>query len=246
MSAAYVGYSGCPSWSPSPIIISSGYASVLDDSHPSHVYQCSCLNGYPEVSDNLGTALLYNGAVSTVSASRVSWYSPEAWNTGKRYICDNASIGYYYCKDLAASNKEASKALFDVKSDMGTNSNEMWTDGSSWMNLFDFNLYGDPSTSIIIKGSTTCPDCPADGVIANANYPAGITCSCENDTCITLGDNITFGSGAILNLSAPTVTTSGSNIMVPSGVTVTIKGTTITLGPGFHAESGSTVSLGQQ
>ena len=163
ISAAYVGYPACPSWRPSPIIISGGYASHLDDAHPSHVYQCSCLNGYPEVSNNLGTALLYKGAITTVSAGRVSWYSPGAWNTGKKYYCDNASIGYYYCQELAANNKEASRALFDVKSDMGVNSNNMYYDGSSWMNLFDFNLYGDPATSIVISGPSSTLYVSGDG-----------------------------------------------------------------------------------
>jgi hypothetical protein len=217
---AYIGWDGCPAgWS--PIIISSGYASHLDDAHPAHVYQCSCSNGHPEVSDNLGTALLYHGAVTTVSASRVSWYSGEAWNTGKKYYCDNASIGYYYCQGLVDDDKEASRALFDIKSDMGVNSNEMWFDGGSWMNLFDFNLYGDPATSIVSSFSYQCPDCPADGVITNATYRTGTTCSCANATAITLGSNVTVESGATATFAAPRVS----------------------IQPGFRAASGSKVTM---
>ena len=60
----------------------------------------------------------------------------------------NASIGYYFGQELVANSKEASKALYDVKSDMGVN--EGYFDAESWMNLFDFNLIaftGTPVTS---------------------------------------------------------------------------------------------------
>jgi hypothetical protein len=149
---AYLGYSGCGSGD----MVNRLDTPELDNNHPSHVYQCSCLNGKPEVggvspaSCNLGTALLYNGAITTISASRVSWYAVTSWSTGLKYYCDNASIGYYYGQELVANNKKVSVALFNVKADMGANSNGNWN-GSHWMNLFDFNLYGDPAMSISEK-----------------------------------------------------------------------------------------------
>lgn len=148
--SASLGYTAC-GWGG---IIGSSDTPALDDNHPSHVYQCSCLNGYPENSNNLGTALLYNGAVTTVSASRVSWYAITSWHTGLKYYCDNASIGYYYGLELAANNKRSSVALFDVKADMGANMNAVWK-GTHWMNLMDFNLYGDPAISISEQGVVT-------------------------------------------------------------------------------------------
>jgi hypothetical protein len=159
---ASLGYSDC-GWGQ---IINSANTTVLDDRHPSHVYQCSCLNGEPEIgsaaptSCNLGTALLYNGAITTISASRVSWYAVTSWSTGLKYYCDNASIGYYYGQELVTNGKRASMALFDVKADMGANYNGNW-DGSHWMNLFDFNLYGDPAMSMTEKGV------PGDGLTPN-------------------------------------------------------------------------------
>ncbi len=140
---AYLGYSGC-GWG---TIMNSSGSSSLNDSYPSFVYQCSCLNGYPEVSNNLGTALLYNGAITTVSASRVSWYAVTLWFPGLKYYCDNASIGYYYGNELVSNDKKAAVALYDVKNDMGTNQYTWWG-GAHWMNLFDFNLYGDPAMSL--------------------------------------------------------------------------------------------------
>ncbi len=135
---AVLGYTGCGTG----IIMTSSDAPSLNDNFPSFVYQGSCLNGYPEASNNLGTALLYNGAIATVSASRVSWYNEGSWRVDMKYECDIASIGYYYGQGLVSHGKKAAVALYDIKSDMGING---WG-GTSWMNLFDFNLYGSPET----------------------------------------------------------------------------------------------------
>jgi len=72
--------------------------------------------------------------------------------------------------------------------------------------------------------SSECPDCPGDGVITNATYKNGTVCSCSNATSITLGSNVTVESGATVTFTAPRV-----NIQ-----------------PGFHAESGSNVTIRQQ
>jgi hypothetical protein len=140
---AYLGYGTC-GWG---TILRDSDTPSLDDTHPSFVYQNSCTNGYPESDRNLGTALLRNGAIATVSASRVSWYAVASWGTSLKYFADNASIGYFYGYELAANQKDAGTALFDVKSDMGANLYTFW-DGCHMMNLFDFNLYGDPSVSL--------------------------------------------------------------------------------------------------
>jgi hypothetical protein len=159
-SGAFLGYDGC-GWG---TIISNSNAASLDDSHPSFVYQCSCLNGYPERSDNLGAALLNQGAIATVSASRVSWYAVTSWRTSLKYYCDNASIGYYYGEELVVNEKPAAVALYDVKSDMGAHQHTYWG-GCHWMNLFDFNLYGDPSLSLFESFATAPP--PATPLVAD-------------------------------------------------------------------------------
>nr|MBC8460827.1 hypothetical protein [Deltaproteobacteria bacterium] len=152
---AYIGYTGCYPGSSYTLFNSSAAASLID-TYPSHVYMCSCLNGYPENSSNLGTAVLYNGGITTTSASRVSWYAGStSWSTSLKYLCDNASIGYYYGQQLVANDKRASVALYDAKSDMGANSTTMWSSGSSWMNLFNFNLYGDPAVGITTASTGT-------------------------------------------------------------------------------------------
>jgi hypothetical protein len=176
---ASLGYTGC-GWG---TILSTTDTSSLNDNYPAFVYQCSCNNGYPEASSNLGTALLYSGAITTVSASRVSWYAVTTWYTGLKYYCDNASIGYYYGRDLVSSSKKAGAAFYDVKADMGLHGG--YWGGESWMNLFDFNLYGDPAISLSEHSSihsVTTPDAPsgpAQGLI-NVSYvysTAGSLCS---------------------------------------------------------------------
>ena len=139
---AFIGYGDCSQGT----IMSTFDTHLLNDDFPSFVFQGSCDNGRPESSLNLGTALLYNGAIATLSSSRVCWYVVGSWNTGKKYYCDIASIGYFYGKELVGNDKKAAEALYDVKSDMGISGG--WFGDESWMNLFDFNLYGDPVTSL--------------------------------------------------------------------------------------------------
>ncbi|MEE9460906.1 MAG: CFI-box-CTERM domain-containing protein, partial [Bacteroidales bacterium] len=138
----FLGYEDC-GWGE---IMSTRDAPLLNDNFPSFVFQGACDNGRPELSYNLGTALLYNGAIATLSSSRVSWYSQGSWNTGMKYNCDIASIAYFCGKEMVGNDKKVAVALYDVKSDMGI-SGELWGD-ESWMNLFDFNLYGDPVASL--------------------------------------------------------------------------------------------------
>jgi len=129
-------------------LLSSDDTPDLQNSHPAFVYQCSCSNGYPEYSNNLGYALLKQGAIGTVSASRVSWYSVGTWSPSRS--TDNASIGYYFMQQIVNA-KRAGKALYDEKSAMNSSASYRW------MNLMDFNLYGDPATRILGAGSA-CND----------------------------------------------------------------------------------------
>ena len=129
-----------------PDMFSSTTAVSLGNTRPSFVFQVSCNNGYPERTDNLGYALLKNGAIATVSASRVSWYAVGTWDPTLFSYGDNASTGYSFFQNLlsTAASVSAGQALFDTKANkMG----DSWS-GSSWMNKMDFNLYGDPSISM--------------------------------------------------------------------------------------------------
>ncbi len=111
----------------------------LDESHPAFFYQSSCLNGQPEEHRNLGYALLKEGvAISTVSASNISWYNIGTWSPNQD-LSDNTGIGYYYMYNLLRNGQSDGEALFNAKAAGGN----AW-EGESWMNKMDFNLYGDP------------------------------------------------------------------------------------------------------
>ncbi len=116
--------------------------SLLETDQPSFIYQSSCYNGYPENPNNLGYAMLKRGAaISTVSASRVSWYLIGTWghSTYWSFYADNTGIGFYYMENLLENKLSAGKALFMAKMSGGDG-----TYSGSWMNKMDFNLYGDP------------------------------------------------------------------------------------------------------
>jgi hypothetical protein len=55
-------------------VISSSDASTLNNTYPAVTWQGSCLNAYPENSNNLAYRLLRQGAVVTHAATRNSWY----------------------------------------------------------------------------------------------------------------------------------------------------------------------------
>lgn len=134
---AYVGYGSCLD---GPLMLTSD-APGLDNGHPSHTYQCSCTNGYPEKSSNLQYAILKNGGITTTSATRVSWY--YIGQTSFETSPSNAGMGYEYVK-LLVQNKPNGDALYVMK-DSGVSDPYC---GELLMNFYDFNLYGDPSVSI--------------------------------------------------------------------------------------------------
>lgn len=167
--SASVGCDGC--WDGT--LFSSSQTSVLDNGHPAFVYQNSCENGHPEDTNNLGYALLKKGAVGTVSASRVSWF-----NTGVGYgsfdgSTTNAGIGYEYVKRMVAENP-AGESLYLAKGNMIPSSS------SRLMNYFDFNLYGDPSTSTATQSivhTVSAPSIPTGNSIGRINTYIQFTAS---------------------------------------------------------------------
>lgn len=128
----------------------SGDCAQLNDDHPSFVFQVSCDNGYPETTNNLGYSLLKQGAITTLSASRVSWYAIGSWSTNwYASVGDNASFAYYmYDRMAGVSSQKVGDALNWCRSSFGFN----WR-WESWMNRLDFNLYGEPACTF---------QCPAE------------------------------------------------------------------------------------
>lgn len=135
---AGVGYSGCDN----SLMFDSSYASSLDDAHPSFTYHCSCTNAYPENSINLAYSVLKHGGISTISATRVSWYYVgQAYGTFDGSP-SNSGLGYEYVKRLV-QELPGGDALYRAKQSVYPGDYSETT-----MNWYDFNLYGDPSVSL--------------------------------------------------------------------------------------------------
>jgi hypothetical protein len=111
----------------------------LNDGAPAFTFQGSCLNGFPERADNLGYALLQSGAISTVSASRITYSSlfhPD-WDPNPQ-SSKTSNLAYHYSGRIMR-DQAAGQALYLTK--------EKATKGWS-SNAMAFNLYGDPSSAL--------------------------------------------------------------------------------------------------
>jgi hypothetical protein len=160
-------------------VFSSDLAPELDDTKPSFTFQASCLTGYPENSDNLGYALLKNGAVVTVSASRVSYDEHGNWTFDPNSDL-NHNMAYYYTKKLIEGGNPAGVALYLTKGDvpyMG-------------MNQLDYNLYGDPETYLLVTQANVGPTADAGGPYVE-NEGTLITFDGSASTDLD-GDNLTY------------------------------------------------------
>jgi len=125
--------------SASQLIISADN-SHLDDTTPAFVFQGSCLNGYPENTNNLGYSLLAQGAIGTISASRVSWnYCFNPALDPNPLAGNNSNLTYHYAMRIM-QDRSAGHALYLTKSNVNPS--------DSWMNKMDYNLYGDPSVAL--------------------------------------------------------------------------------------------------
>lgn len=138
----------------------------LDSAHPSFTFQCSCTNGHPETTNNLGYSILRTGGIATVSASRVSWYLPgnSFWNVNGT----NSWLAYQYSGNIIEGFR-CGKALYDAKMLSTTG------DAEYWMNLLVFNLYGDPATGVFDPGRNLTLISPNGGEILFRGRKAYIT-----------------------------------------------------------------------
>ncbi len=128
-------------------------AGYLDDDYPAFVFQGSCSNAYPSVCDNVAHSLIRHGAVTTVAASRTSYFiSNYAFN----YTYKFGGLGYiaYYYGDYVTQygNYGAAVSLYSAKYDLyiSTYGSYDWT----WKNYMIHNLYGCPETRIYGQGNT--------------------------------------------------------------------------------------------
>jgi len=117
-------------------IISTGDVGNLDNSHPAATYQGSCSNSHPETTNNLGYALLKNGAIATIGATRVSWY--YVGQTSFTNTTSIGGIGYQYAKRLV-EHESCGQAFCNAKEALSP---------GILKNYYVMMLYGDPSVVV--------------------------------------------------------------------------------------------------
>lgn len=126
----------------------------LDDSKPSIVLQLTCGNGWPEVEPGpsypLGYSLLKQGAIATISASRASAggvFDPLSADIARK---NNPYLLFYLGKGVL-ENVPLGEVLAEVRSYDAIL-------GWNWGNIFNYNLYGDPTLSLFGTGLKTNTD----------------------------------------------------------------------------------------
>ena len=145
-----------------PFIMNSD-ASDLDDNRPSVVFSASCMNAWPERSDNLGNSLLENGAVAFVGASRISYIS---WGGGT--WGGSLAIDYHFYRYLLTESQNFGEALYHSKVYCYDNGVSVWGG-----NMYGFNLYGDPSLGMATIAFNNPPNAPSSP--SPVNHATGVS-----------------------------------------------------------------------
>jgi hypothetical protein len=122
--------------------------SNLDDDHPSIVFAISCNIGYPEPNylGNMGVDLLtkpnWGSSAGVVSATRGAAAAADWLNNqgGAQSIC------YEFNRYMISDHRKVGEALYESK--FYCNTNFGWDHVYEYMNMYVYNLYGDPAMAI--------------------------------------------------------------------------------------------------
>lgn len=118
-------------------------ASTLTDQHPAMTFQGSCWTAAPGVTDNIAYSLLLNGGVATIGAtSRAVDFENMLSSYVGTYVAQG--LAYSYTDYMVSQNLGAGRSLNNAKK----KGNRAFPGGEAWVNMLNFNLYGDPSISL--------------------------------------------------------------------------------------------------
>lgn len=112
------------------------------------VVAASCSTADPSNTTNLGASFVSSGASGYIGSSRVSW-SPSYWRGPQDGGMD--TILYLFCKYMAKPGMTQGLALANAKEEFGRLyffGDKEDPVGASQMNLFNYNLYGDPAVTL--------------------------------------------------------------------------------------------------
>jgi len=125
-----------------PIMIQNSDNGGLNNAKPPIVFAASCFVSHPE-SVNLGISLLVNGASAFIGASRTS-YASVGWTQPAHG--GHGTCCYDFTDRIANKNEDCGHALYNAKQYVYNNYPwNLWQDNA---NMYNFNLYGDPSMGI--------------------------------------------------------------------------------------------------
>lgn len=179
----------------SPYLIS--VDSNLDDDYPSIMFAVSCLVGYPEPTQygNLGVDLLtkpsFGASAGVLSATRPAAISGD-WPADPGGA---ESLSYEFNRHMISGpsgSQMLGTALYDSK--FYSNQNYGWDHIYEYMNLFNYNLYGDPSMLREGADRPLVDDADAEfialsGVWQEGNHPSAYEGSCAFSRA-GVGDNL--------------------------------------------------------
>jgi hypothetical protein len=125
-----------------------GLGANVDDDHPSIVFAISCNVGYPDPNPygNLGIDMLtlpgWGPSAGVVSSARPAAVSGDwkAEGGGTEQIC------YDFNRYVIAESERVGDALYDGK--FYATENYGWDHVYEYMNLYNFNLFGDPALAV--------------------------------------------------------------------------------------------------
>ena len=181
--------------------------SDLDDDYPSIVTAVSCYVGCPEIegNGNLGVDLLTNpslGASVGVVASARSPYGSYNWSPSNPGGSD--SIIYEFNKNMIINHDKVGDALYNSK--FYCNYHFGWNDFYEYIDVYTFNLYGDPSLvlqGINVKGKPDkplTPSGPSNGKIRQEYTYTTSTTDPDGDQVYYMWD---WGDGTISDWIGP-------------------------------------------
>ena len=135
-------------------VINTSQAPLLNDDFPAITWQASCYNSLPSNTNNISYALLKNGAITTIGATRVSHGpgSPVDLHNDSGHHGGIVGLGYWFWERVINQEETVGKAFMGVKQD-----NTLYGRCWYWQNYTGFNLYGDPEISLYSHATDAVP-----------------------------------------------------------------------------------------
>jgi hypothetical protein len=170
-----------------PIVIQNTDYTSLYNSKPPIVFAASCNCAYPETWNNLGASLLVQGASAFVGATRTS-YGSMGWTQPSHG--GHGTICYDFTNRIANQGQDCGTALYNAKQYVYTNYPwNLWQDNA---NMYDFNLYGDPSMGMAQQSPNNPPNTPSQPSGPTSGN-TGVSYSYTTSTTDPDNDNVKYG-----------------------------------------------------